>query len=57
MPDAAIRADTSPPADYSPVSEKGGLDIDLIKAGEVARVVGSFHVNGQHDSKRRQLGL
>ena len=53
--EAAIRADTSPPADYSPVAEKCGLDIDLIKAGEVAGVVGSFHIDSCHGSKSRRV--
>ena len=54
---AAVSADASPPADYGPLSEQRRLDIDLVKPGEVARVVRSLHVNGQHDSKRRRRGF
>jgi hypothetical protein len=54
---AAVCANPPPPADYGPVSEQRGLDINLVETGEVARVVRSFHVNGQHDSKRRRSGF
>jgi len=53
----AMGTDASPPADYGPVSEQCGMNIDLVKTGEVAGVVRSFHVNGQHDSKRRCISF
>lgn len=54
---AAVSADAPPSADDGPLSEQRRLDIDLVKPGEIAHVIRSFHVNGQHDSKRRRSGF
>jgi hypothetical protein len=43
-------ADASPAIDVGPFAEQRGLDVNLVKAGEVTGLVRSFHVNNGYES-------